>query len=63
MLTQLTDRLSDKVSEVRVFAAKALAPLQDASDPSDPILLSLLQTLANDPVEYVDFFAVLTNKF
>lgn len=54
----LLERLNDKVHDVRVFAVKALAPLQDASDPTDAVLQALQNSLANDPAKFVIFISI-----
>lgn len=59
LLSKLTERLQDKFYLVRAVAAKGLAPLHDPSDPSDPVLQSLLQVLSNDPTKYVFVFNLL----
>lgn len=60
LLAKLTERLQDKFYLVRVMSAKGLAPLHDPSDPSDPVLQSLLQLLSNDPARCVVLFLRLT---
>eukprot|EP01127_Copromyxa_protea_P023198 TRINITY_DN8624_c0_g3_i1.p1 TRINITY_DN8624_c0_g3~~TRINITY_DN8624_c0_g3_i1.p1 ORF type:complete len:1511 (-),score=427.56 TRINITY_DN8624_c0_g3_i1:47-4435(-) len=53
LLSKLTERLQDKFHLVRIMAAKGLAPFHDPSDPSDPVLQSLFQLLANDQTKEV----------
>uniref|UniRef100_A0A6B2L5F2 Condensin complex subunit 1 C-terminal domain-containing protein n=1 Tax=Arcella intermedia TaxID=1963864 RepID=A0A6B2L5F2_9EUKA len=49
LFERLHERVRDKVAKVRLMASKALAPLQDTSDPDDPALVSLLNAMSKDP--------------
>lgn len=53
MSSLLTTRLSDKIGAVRLGAVKALRFLQDAEDPSDPVVVALLSLLSRDPLASV----------